>query len=391
MTRHSGTCALLVGVSCFALGSAGCLPGSDTGDPVTALNNDPSALSVAPEDEPALMVGDSVLGATHSSLPTPPADHIPRPSGRPENLRVLDWAGFRGAVSYTFDDSQPSQIEHYAELQAAGVPMTFYLSSGWADTSPQYEATWRRAVRDGHEIGNHTVHHCMADLTGCAAGTPLADPLAEIDVNTAYITEHTRQRTVPTMASPFGDANWDAIARQRVFLHRDVFQGLVAPNDNTDPFHLPCFMAGAPEFGGIDDQQSTFDGLIDTSRTTDTWVIFLFHTIFPTTNNWFGPVDIGAITGSMQHARSLRDVWIDTMLEVGAYWRAQKMFSALTPITIGPVTIWTWRLPDHFPRGKFLRVQVDGGTLHQLRGPLIWNRHGFYEVSLDAGVLILTP
>ena len=145
----------------------------------------------------------------------------------------------------------------------------------------------------------------MADLTGCAAGTPLADPLAEIDVNTAYITEHTRQRTVPTMASPFGDANWDAIAKQRVFLHRDVFQGLVAPNDSTDPFHLPCFMAGAPEFGGIDDQQSTFDGLIDTSRATDTWLIFLFHTILPTTNNWFGPVDIGAITGSMQHAKSL--------------------------------------------------------------------------------------
>src|ERR1041384_2282298 len=107
----------------------------------------------------------------------------------------------RGAATYTFDDSQPSQIEHYGELQAAGVPMTFYLSSGWADTSPQYEATWRQAVRDGHEIGNHTIHHCMADLTGCAAGAPLADPLAEIDDNTTYITEHTRQRTVPTMAS----------------------------------------------------------------------------------------------------------------------------------------------------------------------------------------------
>jgi hypothetical protein len=150
-------------------------------------------------------------------------------------------------------------------------------------------------------------------------------------------------------------------------------------------------MAGAPEFGGIDDQQSTFDGLIDASRATDTWLIFLFHTILPTTNNWFGPVDIGAITGSMQHGKSLRDVWIDTMLEIGAYWRAQKMFSQLTPITLGRVTIWTWRLPDHFPRGKFLRVRVDGGTLHQLRGPLIWNRHGYYEVSLDAGILILTP
>jgi hypothetical protein len=38
--------------------------------------------------------------------------------------------------------------------------------------------------------------------------------------------------------------------------------------------------------------------------------------------------------------------------------------------------------------GRFLRVRVDGGTLHQLRGPLVWNRHGYYEVSLGAGVLI---
>lgn len=78
-------------------------------------------------------------------------------------------------------------------------------------------------------------------------------------------------------------------------------------------------------------------------------------------------------------------------VELETPWRAQKLFSQLTPITLGPVTIWTWRLPEHFPRGKFLRVRVDGGTLHQLRGPLVWNRHGFYEVSLDAGVLILTP
>lgn len=393
MTRYSGTCTLLAGVSCCVLGGAACGGTGDTGDPGMVSDDEESVLvaQVLGDSAPALMGPISADGERQSSLPVPPVDHVPRPSGRPGNFRVLDWAGFRGAVTYTFDDSQPSQIEHYAELQAAGVPVTFYLSSGWESTSPQYVATWQQAVRDGHEIGNHTVHHCNADLTGCAIGTPLADPLAEIDVNAAYIAEHTGQRLTLTMASPFGDANWDAFARQRVFLHRDVFQGLVAPNDNTDPFHLPTMMAGAPEFGGIDDQQSTFDGLIDTARLTDSWLNFLFHTILPTTNNWFGPVDIGAITGSMQHAKSSHDVWIDTMLQIGAYWRAQKLFSGLTPIRIGPVTIWTWQLPDHFPRGKFLRVRVDGGTLRQLRGPLRWNQHGFYEVSLDDRVLVLTP
>src|SRR5512138_296521 len=105
MTRYSGTCILLSGVSYFALGSAACVRGSDTGDPMPASSDDESALSLVPDEGPALTVGDSVLRATHSTLPTPPDDHIPRPAGRPGNLRVLDWAGFRGAVSYTFDDS----------------------------------------------------------------------------------------------------------------------------------------------------------------------------------------------------------------------------------------------------------------------------------------------
>jgi len=324
-----------------------------------------------------------------SDLPVPPGGGVPRPSGPPGNLRVVDWAGFHGAVSYTFDDSQPSQIEHYAELQAAGVPMTFYLSSGWGG-APEYDATWKQAVIDGHEIANHTVHHCRADLTGCAIGTPAASPLAEIDDNTAYIKEHTGQLEVTTMASPFGDAAWDAFAQQRFFLHRDVFQGMVAPNDETDPFHLPCYMAGAPEFGGIDAMESTFDGLIDDAQAKHTWLIFLFHTIMPTTNNWFGPVDIAAITGSMSHAKAPGDVWIDTLSNIGAYWRAQKLFSTLTPVTKHGVMTWTWTLPPHFPAGKFLRVTVDGGTLSQRGQRLVWDEHGYYEVALDAGSLVLS-
>jgi hypothetical protein len=111
----------------------------------------------------------------------------------------------------------------------------------------------------------------------------------------------------------------------------------------------------------------------------------------PTTNNWFGPVDIGAVTGSMRHAQSFGDVWADTLVNVGAYWRAQKVFSSLTPTTRHRATTWTWTLPAHFPPGKFLRVTVDGGTLRQGERTLAWNHHGFYEVALDAGTLTLSP
>ena len=50
--------------------------------------------------------------------PAPPTSDVPQPSGAVStpNLRVLPWAGFKAAVSYTFDDTQPSQTEHWPEL-----------------------------------------------------------------------------------------------------------------------------------------------------------------------------------------------------------------------------------------------------------------------------------
>src|SRR5689334_11638800 len=52
------------------------------------------------------------------ALPAPPRGGVPRPSGPAGNLTVLDWAGFRAAITYTFDDANSSQIQHYPELQA---------------------------------------------------------------------------------------------------------------------------------------------------------------------------------------------------------------------------------------------------------------------------------
>ncbi len=110
-----------------------------------------------------------------------------KPSGSPGNLVVLDWAGFKGGPSYCFDDAQPSHVEHYAELEAAGVPLTFYLNVGGGARGD--DATWTRLAPRGHKLGNHTVHHCHRDLTGCG-GTPLASKEAEIDECSSYIREH---------------------------------------------------------------------------------------------------------------------------------------------------------------------------------------------------------
>src|SRR4029078_3908046 len=115
-------------------------------------------------------------------------------------------------VSWTFDDSQPSQVEHYAELNAVGVPVTFYINSSNAGS---LKTTWTRAVQDGHEIGNHTDHHCHADLTGCTSGAADATLDLEIDNCTTFITQSTPQTAVWTMASPFGDNGYNTPAVRR--------------------------------------------------------------------------------------------------------------------------------------------------------------------------------
>jgi len=324
-------------------------------------------------------------GASLSGLPVPPGGGQPMPAGTPGGLTVLDWAGFKSAVSWTFDDSQPSQIAHYAELAALELPMTFYISTGLGGAA-SYDAAWSQAVADGNEIGNHTVHHCHADLTGCSFGTATGTLADELDQATQYIAQHyPAQGDCWTAASPFGDTGYDSADASRFLVNRGVAGGTIGPKDSTDPFNLPIYLAQTADTAAI------FDSKIDAAHTAGRWLIVLIHTINPTTDIWYNPVDIGEITSAMSHGQSLGDVWTDSLVHVAAYWIGQKLLSAATPSASGATQTWTWTLPAHFPPGRSLRVTVTGGTLSQNGAPLAWDDHGYYEVALDAGSLTLSP
>jgi len=302
-------------------------------------------------------------------------------------LKVLPWAGFQGAVTYTFDDSQPSQIDHFADVQATGVPVTYYITTV-NDTYAGYDATWKEAALRGNELGNHTVNHCYANLT-CPSGMALPTLAAEIDQATDYIKTRLGSPDVYTMAYPFGDTGYQTQAEARFFLGRIAgpanTSGMVAPSDATDPFLLPVIAAAGGEAA------SKFNGDIDAARTQKKWVTFLFHSLLPDAQNWYAGVDITTVTGSIAHAKALSDMWIDTFANVGAYWLGQKTLEAATLTPAAGGMTWTWTLPAHFPSGKILRVTVDGGTLQQNTTTLAWDGHGYYEILLDAGTLAWSP
>jgi hypothetical protein len=134
-----------------------------------------------------------------------------------------------------------------------------------------------------------------------------------------------------------------------------------------------------------------FNAQVNSARSAGKWRVVLVHGFTGGSDGAYQPVDIGDFVASVEYAKSLGDVWLDSMVKVASYWRGRRVFSAAPPARSGQSLTWTWSLPEHFPPGKYLRVKVDGGRLTQSGTELAWNEHGFYEVSLDAESLTLSP
>src|SRR5215467_13521150 len=83
------------------------------------------------------------------------ADAQTRQGGSPGPFPWPD--GKRMAISLSFDDGRLSQVDTgLALLRKHGVKVTFFLQSNQIEKRLD---GWRRAMADGHEIGNHSMTH----------------------------------------------------------------------------------------------------------------------------------------------------------------------------------------------------------------------------------------
>jgi peptidoglycan/xylan/chitin deacetylase (PgdA/CDA1 family) len=277
-----------------------------------------------------------------------------KPSGAVGGLTVLDWAGFKGAVSFTFDDGNSSLISNYAKLKATGAHVTFFLVTSWTGAS---NAIWKTAVADGHEIGNHTKSHSSS---GNASDLQAAEEWIKQNLGvTAY-----------SMAAPEGNSSWSSVASSVVLLNRGVSDGLIAPRDSSNQYSLPAYL---PPEGAA---SSAMDGAVNLASSGGKWKIFCVHG-FTGDGSAYHPVDVNNMTTTMSNAVK-NGVWTETMTNVGAYWLGQKL------IPKEATTSATWTLPAHFPPNMCLRITTTGGTVKQNGAEVPWNEHGYYEISLDA-------
>lgn len=328
----------------------------------------PDAGVVTPPDVPVV---EGPVGPGPSSLPPPPgAADVPRPAGVAGDITILNWAGFTGAVTYSFDDNNPSLIQNYDTLNGYGVPLTFYL---WTNQGSASNPVWARAVQDGHEIGNHTQSH---NTGNCTAG----------DVNNAtqFIQNNLGVRPL-TFAAPEGNICFKAAVTGLFFINRGVQPAQpVMPNGNSDPLNLNCYIPAPMQ------QVAAFNNDVNNGRAQGGWVIYVIHG-FTGDGQAYNAFDLNQLTAAVQYTKSLNDMWIGTMVDVGSYWLGQRAFSQGMTTQNGDSTTRTWTLPGQFPPGKYIRARVEGGTLSQNGQPLTWDPHGYYEIALDVGSVTLTP
>jgi peptidoglycan/xylan/chitin deacetylase (PgdA/CDA1 family) len=317
-----------------------------------------------------------------SGYPAPAASGKAQPTGSATKVTVLPWAGFTSALSFTFDDTNSSQISHYSDLQAENdkgnnVRYTFFL---WTNKSTEMgSSVWPQALKDGHELGNHTNTHQSAANAS--------------DIQTAEDTIKSKFGvTAYSFAAPNGDASYQTVVPPMKILTTNRTAGnsggiAMTDNPSSKQYALPCMI---PATGA---QTSAMTSSISSGISGGKWNIFLVHGFTGGNDSAYQPVDIAQFTGTVSWAKTQGNIWLDTVGTISAYWIGAYKFSALTATTSGTDKTWTWKTSDFatpFPPGKYLRVTTDGGVLKQGSTVLQWDDHGYYEVSLDAGTLTLS-
>jgi len=281
----------------------------------------------------------------------PATTGVAKPAGAAGGLKVLDWAGFKGAASFTFDDNTPSQLANYNALKATGGHFTWFLIA--SSSVNDYKAT----IADGQEIANHTQTHPQ----GASQGEVTT---AQTNLKTKYGVD------VHSMAAPNCADAWAAFAAPaKLFQNRGPCGkgATVAPRANTDPFKLPAWL---PDTGESSANMSA-------AITMGNWRIFVIHG-FDSQGGTYQPVPIANVTGSMSKAVT-DGYWVEGMTNVGAYWAGQKLIPA------SATTSATWTLPANFPPNMCVRITTTGGTVTQKNETINWDSHGYYQISLDAG------
>lgn len=245
----------------------------------------------------------------------------PRPCGASSPGRFAWPEGKKAALSLTFDDARPSQIDNgLPVLRARGVRATFYVQPS---NVAERLAGWTAAVREGQEVGNHTMTHpCTANYAFSRANAledmTLEDIAREIDMASREIESSLGVRP-GSFAYPCGQTfvgrgrdlrSYVPLVAERFRTGR-LWLGEAANDPEVcDPFQLMASESDGKSFEAL-------RSLLESAAAEGRWLILAGHEIgdggFQTT-----------LTRTLDElcryaADPARGIWIDTVGAIGRY------------------------------------------------------------------------
>lgn len=259
-------------------------------------------------------------------------------------ITTVPWDGHPGAVSFTFDDSEISQLNNLGEYfeKNQDIKVTFFMTGGM---NAGNQSKYFPMAAKGHEIGNHSKSH--SDLTG--NGVNLKSEITDYK----YTLESKGDFEVVSFATPYcyyNDAVEAEIAKAHI-VNRNC-QGATKYKWDEEPIweriSSDCYQGNT--------QQSK--GNMSEAKQKNAWTVQLNHGV---DGAGFGygiqPSDMISI---MDEAKA-QGLWRAPMGRVAAYYRAHFVIdkAASTEIDGGFKVTWTSPHPA-MPKSVPLRVKIEG-------------------------------
>lgn len=250
----------------------------------------------------------------------------PRPA--PTNTaKAFRWpSGKRAAVSLSFDDARVSQIDTgLALLNRQHVKATFFLQ---AEKIRDRLDGWKKAVADGHEIGNHTkTHPCTANYSFSRAnaleGYSLEMIAAQLDGANAEI-ESLLGVKPRTFAYPCGQKfvgrGLDARSYVPLIAGRFLVGRGYLDEAANDPEVCDLAQAMGTPFDDMDFEQ--MKNHVEEAANEGRWVIFVGHEIG---KRGYQVTDTAALEALCEYLKDpTHGIWLGTVAEIAEYIQQQR-------------------------------------------------------------------
>ena len=257
-------------------------------------------------------------------------------------ITTVPWDGHPGAVSFTFDDCEISQLNNLGEYfdKNDDIKVTFFLTGGM---NAGNQSKYFPMVEKGHEIGNHSKTH--ADLTN-------TNNLKGEVTDYKHDLEQRSGAEVISFATPYcyyNDAVEAEIAKEHI-VNRNC-QGATKYKWDEEPIweriSSDCYQGNT--------QQSK--GNMSEAKQKNAWTVQLNHAVTGGGGYSIGKDDMISI---MDEAKA-QGLWRAPMGRVAAYYRAHFVIDKATSTDIEGGFKVTWTSPHSaMPKSVPLRVKIEG-------------------------------